>query len=123
VLNSQLPKDQLAIQLDMPISISYYYVGLFVSGNVSFSELGENFCAMPGLMSSFFADRQSFFSTSKWIEEVNTQRGGDVLIFLVGNKTDLVDKRFISVDSDILIIPVYHSISTDNVLLHLCAFA
>ncbi|KAG0552411.1 hypothetical protein BDA96_01G505300 [Sorghum bicolor] len=38
-------------------------------------------------------DSQSFLNTSKWIEEVNTQRGGDVLIFLVGNKTDLVDKR------------------------------
>jgi len=26
-------------------------------------------------------DRQSFLNTSKWIEEVNTQRGADVLIF------------------------------------------
>ncbi|KAL6649372.1 hypothetical protein ACP70R_013596 [Stipagrostis hirtigluma subsp. patula] len=43
-------------------------------------------------------DRQSFLSTSKWIEEVNTQRGGDVLIVLVGNKTDLVDKRQVSSD-------------------------
>jgi GTPase SAR1 family protein len=49
-------------------------------------------------MSSFFADSQSFLNTSKWIEEVNTQRGGDVLIFLVGNKTDLVDKRFVSLN-------------------------
>ena len=45
-----------------------------------------------------FADSQSFLNTSKWIEEVNTQRGGDVLIFLVGNKTDLVDKRFVSLN-------------------------
>ncbi|KAG8073812.1 hypothetical protein GUJ93_ZPchr0006g42321 [Zizania palustris] len=43
-------------------------------------------------------DRQSFLSTSKWIEEVNTQRGGAVLIVLVGNKTDLVDKRQVSTD-------------------------
>uniref|UniRef100_A0A0E0K9X0 Uncharacterized protein n=1 Tax=Oryza punctata TaxID=4537 RepID=A0A0E0K9X0_ORYPU len=43
-------------------------------------------------------DRQSFLSISKWIEEVNTQRGGDVIIVLVGNKTDLVDKRQISTD-------------------------
>ncbi|XP_039832472.1 ras-related protein RABH1b-like isoform X2 [Panicum virgatum] len=43
-------------------------------------------------------DTQSFLNTSKWIEEVNTQRGGDVLIFLVGNKTDLVDKRKVSTD-------------------------
>uniref|UniRef100_A0A0D9VQK7 Uncharacterized protein n=1 Tax=Leersia perrieri TaxID=77586 RepID=A0A0D9VQK7_9ORYZ len=40
----------------------------------------------------------SFLNTSKWIEEVNTQRGADVLIVLVGNKTDLVDKRQVSTD-------------------------
>jgi Ras-related protein Rab-6A len=39
------------------------------------------------------ADRQSFLNTSKWIDEVRTERGGDVIIVLVGNKTDLVDKR------------------------------
>ncbi|GJN08816.1 hypothetical protein PR202_ga26773 [Eleusine coracana subsp. coracana] len=43
-------------------------------------------------------DRQSFLNTSKWVEEVHTQRGGDVLIFLVGNKTDLVDKRKVSTE-------------------------
>nr|XP_010941191.1 ras-related protein RABH1b isoform X3 [Elaeis guineensis] len=37
--------------------------------------------------------RQTFLNTSKWIEEVRTERGGDVIIVLVGNKTDLVDKR------------------------------
>lgn len=40
-----------------------------------------------------FPDRQSFLNTSKWIEEVRTERGSDVIIVLVGNKTDLVDKR------------------------------
>ncbi|KAF6135549.1 hypothetical protein GIB67_015402 [Kingdonia uniflora] len=39
------------------------------------------------------ASRQSFLNTSKWIEEVRTERGSDVIIVLVGNKTDLVDKR------------------------------
>lgn len=39
------------------------------------------------------ADRQSFLNTNKWIEEVRTERGTDVIIVLVGNKTDLVDKR------------------------------
>ncbi|CAN1224790.1 Ras-related protein RABH1e [Linum perenne] len=38
------------------------------------------------------ANRQSFLNTSKWIEEVRTERGSDVIIVLVGNKTDLVDK-------------------------------
>ncbi|URE00235.1 ras-related protein [Musa troglodytarum] len=39
------------------------------------------------------ASRQSFLNTSKWIEEVRTERGSDIIIVLVGNKTDLVDKR------------------------------
>jgi GTPase SAR1 family protein len=50
----------------------------------------------PRTHSSLFADKQSFLHTSKWIDEVNTERGGDVLIILVGNKTDLVDQRYVS---------------------------
>lgn len=42
---------------------------------------------------NYDTDRQSFISTSKWIEDVRTERGNDVIIVLVGNKTDLVDKR------------------------------
>jgi GTPase SAR1 family protein len=33
------------------------------------------------------------FQTSKWIDDVRTERGSDVIIMLVGNKTDLSDKR------------------------------
>ncbi|RYR17549.1 hypothetical protein Ahy_B03g062260 isoform A [Arachis hypogaea] len=39
------------------------------------------------------ANRQSFLNTTKWVEEVRQERGTDVIIVLVGNKTDLVDKR------------------------------
>ncbi|XP_042429188.1 ras-related protein RABH1b-like isoform X6 [Zingiber officinale] len=45
-----------------------------------------------------FDDRQSFLNTLKWIEEVRTERGSDVIIVLVGNKTDLVDKRQVSIE-------------------------
>lgn len=38
-------------------------------------------------------DMNSFQQTSKWIEDVRTERGSDVIIMLVGNKTDLADKR------------------------------
>lgn len=47
------------------------------------------FCAM-----FFMLDANSFQQTSKWIDDVRTERGSDVLIMLVGNKTDLSDKRY-----------------------------
>ncbi|KAK5869274.1 hypothetical protein PBY51_024005 [Eleginops maclovinus] len=40
----------------------------------------------------------SFQQTSKWIEDVRTERGSDVIILLVGNKTDLSDKRQITIE-------------------------
>ncbi|GAX84034.1 hypothetical protein CEUSTIGMA_g11458.t1 [Chlamydomonas eustigma] len=43
-------------------------------------------------------NRQSFMNTARWISEVRTERGSDVIIFLVGNKTDLVDKRQVSIE-------------------------
>lgn len=45
-----------------------------------------------------FADANSFHQTSKWIDDVRTERGGDVIIMLVGNKTDLSDKRQVSAE-------------------------
>jgi small GTP-binding protein len=38
-------------------------------------------------------NRASFLNTSKWIEDVRNERGNDVIIILVGNKTDLSEKR------------------------------
>lgn len=40
----------------------------------------------------------SFHQTSKWIDDVRTERGSDVIIMLVGNKTDLSDKRQVSME-------------------------
>merc|ERR1712227_70298 len=40
----------------------------------------------------------SFQQTNKWIDDVRTERGTDVIIVLVGNKTDLADKRQVSID-------------------------
>ncbi|KAF8065636.1 RABH1B [Scenedesmus sp. PABB004] len=42
--------------------------------------------------------RASFLNTVRWIQEVRTERGSDVIVFLVGNKTDLVDKRQVSLE-------------------------
>ncbi|KAI1707313.1 ras family domain-containing protein [Ditylenchus destructor] len=40
----------------------------------------------------------SFHQTSKWIDDVRTERGSDVIIMLVGNKTDLADKKQVSTE-------------------------
>ena len=45
-----------------------------------------------------FLDANSFHQTSKWIDDVRTERGSDVIIMLVGNKTDLADKRQVSTE-------------------------
>lgn len=45
--------------------------------------------------SNFFLDVNSFQQTTKWIDDVRTERGSDVIIMLVGNKTDLADKRYV----------------------------
>ncbi|KAF8261075.1 ras-domain-containing protein [Lactarius quietus] len=43
-------------------------------------------------------NRQSFMSTSKWIEDVRSERGNDVMVVLVGNKADLSDKRQVTLE-------------------------
>ena len=43
-------------------------------------------------------NRASFLNTSKWIEDVRNERGNDVIIVLVGNKTDLSERRQVSVE-------------------------
>eukprot|EP01112_Ceratiomyxa_fruticulosa_P022870 TRINITY_DN8518_c0_g1_i1.p1 TRINITY_DN8518_c0_g1~~TRINITY_DN8518_c0_g1_i1.p1 ORF type:complete len:232 (+),score=40.02 TRINITY_DN8518_c0_g1_i1:72-698(+) len=43
-------------------------------------------------------NRNSFINTSKWIEDVRSERGNDVIMMLVGNKTDLADKRQVSIE-------------------------
>jgi Ras-related protein Rab-6A len=44
-------------------------------------------------------NRASFLNTTKWVEDVRAERGNDVVICLVGNKTDLGnDKRQISTE-------------------------
>lgn len=42
--------------------------------------------------------RASFLNSSKWIDDIRSERGDDVVIMLVGNKTDLADRRQISIE-------------------------
>lgn len=55
---------------------------------------------ITNLNNTFFVavDANSFHQTSKWIDDVRTERGSDVIIMLVGNKTDLSDKRQVSTE-------------------------
>ncbi|VDN96051.1 unnamed protein product [Rodentolepis nana] len=41
---------------------------------------------------------ESFQQTTKWIDDVRNERGNDVIIMLVGNKTDLADKRKVTLE-------------------------
>ncbi|KAJ1457306.1 putative RAB6 protein [Pelagophyceae sp. CCMP2097] len=43
-------------------------------------------------------NRSSYLNTAKWIDDVRAERGADVVIVLVANKTDLADKRQVSTD-------------------------
>ncbi|KAK9466498.1 ras family-domain-containing protein [Lipomyces arxii] len=43
-------------------------------------------------------NRNSFVNTTKWIDDVRAERGTDVIIVLVGNKTDLNDKRQVTAE-------------------------
>ncbi|KAG5459830.1 MAG: hypothetical protein BJ554DRAFT_8200 [Olpidium bornovanus] len=38
-------------------------------------------------------NRTSFVNTAQWIDDVRAERGHDVIIVLVGNKTDMNEKR------------------------------
>ena len=40
-----------------------------------------------------YTDYQSFQNASEWIEDVRGERGSDVVVILVGNKTDLANIR------------------------------
>ena len=59
-----------------------------------FKEFVHIFCSLLlNILIHCHIGRQTFLNTSKWIEEVRSERGSDVIVVLVGNKTDLVDKR------------------------------
>ncbi|ORY98124.1 ras family-domain-containing protein [Syncephalastrum racemosum] len=44
------------------------------------------------------SSRESFANTNRWIEDVRAERGSEVVIVLVGNKTDLSEKREVTIE-------------------------
>ena len=45
------------------------------------------------VLTTTLPDAKTFEQTRKWVDDVRGERGADVIIVLVGNKTDLADKR------------------------------
>lgn len=43
-------------------------------------------------------NKNSFTNTSKWVDDVRAERGNDVIIVLVGNKTDISEKRQVTTE-------------------------
>jgi len=48
---------------------------------------------IPKRYTLILPDAKTFEQTRKWVDDVRGERGNDVIIVLVGNKTDLSDKR------------------------------
>ena len=73
--------------LEIPLSLSLSMT--FQVGTASRNQMPET------LTASFFQDKESFLNTSKWIDDVRAERGNEAIVVLVGNKTDLNEKRLI----------------------------
>lgn len=43
---------------------------------------------------SVILDEKSFQNLQRWIEDVREERGDEVLVYILGNKTDLEEARF-----------------------------
>mmetsp|Transcript_10557 Transcript_10557/g.15829 ORF Transcript_10557/g.15829 Transcript_10557/m.15829 type:complete len:156 (+) Transcript_10557:64-531(+) len=43
-------------------------------------------------------NRASFLNSTEWIKDIRMERGDEVIIMLVGNKTDLSDRRQVSIE-------------------------
>lgn len=46
----------------------------------------------------YIIDRSSFTVLNKWLDDVRNERGQQAVIMIVGNKTDLADKREVSAE-------------------------
>ncbi|KAG2210120.1 hypothetical protein INT46_010325 [Mucor plumbeus] len=44
------------------------------------------------------SNKESFLNTTKWIDDVRAERGNEAIVVLVGNKTDLNEKREVTTE-------------------------
>ncbi|XP_019095896.1 PREDICTED: ras-related protein RABH1a-like [Camelina sativa] len=71
-----------------------------ISGQERFQSMVPNFIRISpvALIVYDVSDKQTFINTSKSVAQVRAERGSNVVIVLVGNKTDLVDKRQVTTE-------------------------
>ena len=72
--------------------------GIQLGKNVSVVTVQVIFDSSVAVIVYDITNRKSFANTAKWIEDVRAERGDDVVIMLVGNKTDMSDRRQVSVE-------------------------
>lgn len=87
---------------DSAVTIIVYDISSNISGCV----------AMVGLILPI--DRLSFEGVNPWIDDVRTERGEDVIIMLVGNKTDMAEKRYALSTSKVTSCIIYRQVSTEE---------
>ena len=77
-----------------------YEINLTVCFHRRFQSLASSYIRDSNFAVVVYAvnDRASFLNVSQWIEDVRNERGSDVIILLVGNKTDLIDTRRVSIE-------------------------
>ncbi|XLU28391.1 hypothetical protein S245_064457, partial [Arachis hypogaea] len=103
-LDAYIGDDWKAIHVVCESTLTLNHWGVYIyKGETNMDDIYFKHC--PDLNSNNNAiiikakkDRQPFLNTTKWVEEVRQERGTDVIIVLVGNKTDLVDKRQVSIE-------------------------
>jgi Ras-related protein Rab-6A len=53
-------------------------------------------------------ERSSCNNVMKWVEDVRSERGSDVMLFIVANKIDLQEKRCVAIDNSWQMITSHH---------------
>ena len=61
--------------------------------------------------------QKSFQQTRKWVDDVRGERGNDVIIVLVGNKTDLSEKREVKAEDGEAACRLYDEIQPDVLVM------
>ena len=87
----------------LTIKINDCYVKLQIwdtSGQETYNSLISSFyrCSSLAILAYSVDDKKSFDHLNFWLNEIKTQSNPDVIIFLIGNKVDLINNKVISTE-------------------------